>query len=243
MKVELRNVSKRFGGQVVLRDISRTLEFPHSLVLIGPSGGGKSTLLRLLAGLIVPDEGEIFVDGKQIPRRNADLLSYRAELGIVFQAYNLFPHLSALENICLPLVQVHRLPAQEAHARAREVLARFQLADHIHKRPAELSGGQRQRVAIARAVAIRPKLLLFDEPTSALDPEMTAEVLDLLAELRSEGSPLVLVTHAMGFARHTADLVAFVSGGTLLEVGPPTHLFDAPERPEVRRFLERVLRY
>jgi polar amino acid transport system ATP-binding protein len=243
MKIELRGVSKHFGTQSVLANVSTTLEFPHTLALIGPSGGGKSTLLRLLSGLITPDAGSLVIDGHAIPDSPEALRSYRARIGIVFQAFNLFPHLSALENILLPLTQVHHVSPDEASARARAVLARFHLAAHAEKRPAELSGGQRQRVAIARAIAIQPKFLLFDEPTSALDPEMTAEVLDLLAELRSEGRPMILVTHAMGFARHTADLVAFVSGGTLLEVGQPEQIFGAASQPEVRQFLERVLRY
>ena len=243
MKIELRGVSKRFGAQSVLANVTASLEFPHTLALIGPSGGGKSTLLRLLAGLITPDAGSITIDGHAIPNSTAALRLYRAQIGIVFQAFNLFPHLSALENILLPLTQVHHVPSDEASARAHAVLERFHLAAHAGKRPAELSGGQRQRVAIARAIAIQPKFLLFDEPTSALDPEMTAEVLDLLAELRSEGRPMILVTHAMGFARHTADQVAFVSGGTLLEVGRPDQIFEAAARPEVRQFLDRVLRY
>jgi len=243
MKIELHGVSKRFGAQSVLANVTATLEFEHTLALIGPSGGGKSTLLRLLAGLITPDEGIITIDGHALPGSAAALRAYRAQIGIVFQAFNLFPHLSALENILLPLTQVHRLAPAEATTRAQAVLERFQLAAHAGKRPAELSGGQRQRVAIARAIAIQPKFLLFDEPTSALDPEMTAEVLDLLAELRSEGRPMILVTHAMGFARHTADLVAFVSGGNLQEIASPDRFFGSPNRPEVRQFLERVLRY
>ncbi len=243
MKIELQGVTKRFGSQTVLDNITATLEFEHTLALIGPSGGGKSTLLRLLAGLLVPDEGSLAIDGVEIPRQPAALRAYRSRLGIVFQSFNLFPHLSAWENIRLPLIQVHHLPPSTASQRAREVLCRFQLTDHGHKRPSELSGGQRQRVAIARAIAIQPQLLLFDEPTSALDPEMTAEVLDLLAELRSEGRPLVLVTHAMGFARHIANLVGFVSEGTLREIASPELLFTQSENPEIRRFLERVLRY
>jgi polar amino acid transport system ATP-binding protein len=243
MKVELRGVSKRFGAQSVLENVSATLEFDHALVLIGPSGGGKSTLLRLLAGLITPDTGSIAIDGQPIPQHPTALRAYRAGLGIVFQSFNLFPHLSALENIRLPLTEVHRSSPEEATLRARAVLERFHLTPHAGKRPAELSGGQRQRVAIARAVAIQPRFLLFDEPTSALDPEMTAEVLDLLAELRSEGRPLILVTHAMGFARQTADLVAFVTAGSLLEVGPPSRIFESATHPEVKQFLTRVLRY
>jgi polar amino acid transport system ATP-binding protein len=243
MRLELREISKRFGSHVIFENLSVTLEFQHTLALIGPSGGGKSTLLRLLAGLIPADSGTILFDGRIVPHRENDLRAYRASLGIVFQAFNLFPHLSALENISLPLRQVHGLDPNVASARAFEVLDRFHLADHASKRPSALSGGQRQRVAIARAVAIQPKVLLFDEPTSALDPEMTAEVLDVLTDLRNEGTPLILVTHEMGFARRMADQVAFVAQGKLLEVRAPEPFFENPGLPDIQRFLQRVLRY
>ncbi|MDD5198317.1 MAG: amino acid ABC transporter ATP-binding protein [Terrimicrobiaceae bacterium] len=243
MKVELHGVTKRFGGQTVLNRITSTIEFPHTLALIGPSGGGKSTFLRLLAGLIAPDAGTITIDGEPIPGESPALRRYRARIGIVFQAFNLFPHLSALDNIRLALTEVHGLSPSMATTRAMDALARFQLADHAHKRPATLSGGQRQRVAIARAIAIQPKFLLFDEPTSSLDPEMTAEVLELLATLRSENRTMILVTHEMGFARHTADLVAFISGGSIEEVDAPERIFGEAKNPTVRNFLARVLRY
>jgi polar amino acid transport system ATP-binding protein len=243
MKIELRGITKRLGAQTVIANLTATLEFSHTLALIGPSGGGKSTLLRLLAGLLTPDSGEIAFDGRVLPRDERGLRAHRAGLGIVFQAFNLFPHLSALENIRLPLARVHGLPEPEATARALAVLERFQLADHALKRPDALSGGQRQRVAIARAVATQPRCLLLDEPTSALDPEMTAEVLELLAELRAEGRSMILVTHTMGFARQAADLVAFVADGALREVGPPETLFTQSAHDSVRRFLAKVLRY
>jgi polar amino acid transport system ATP-binding protein len=243
MKLEFRGVSMRFGAHLVIDDLSATLEFAHTLALIGPSGGGKSTLLRLIGGLIAPTAGCILADGEPLPLDEPSLRAYRAKLGIVFQAFNLFPHLSALENIRLPLIRVHGIEPARASKLSLEILDRFQLADHAHKHPAALSGGQRQRVAIARAVAIQPRVLLLDEPTSALDPEMTAEVLELVDELRSEGRPLILVTHEMGFARHTADLVAFVSAGKLLEVDAPEAFFSSPREPESQRFLQRVLRY
>jgi polar amino acid transport system ATP-binding protein len=243
MRLELRGVSIRFGDQVALNDIRADIDFGHTLALIGPSGGGKSTLLRLLAGLITPDEGEILIDGSPIPTRPAVLRLYRSTIGTVFQSFNLFPHLTALENITLPLVQVHRLSPAQALERARAVIDRFQLSAHALKRPAALSGGQRQRIAIARAVAIQPRFLLLDEPTSALDPEMTAEVLDLLSELREEGRTIILVTHQMGFAREAADQVAFLTNGTLRAIDIPSRLFGEGAPAEVRQFLLRVLRY
>jgi len=243
MRIQLRQVTKVFGTQCVLDRVDFDVTFDHTLALIGPSGGGKSTLLRLLAGLDTPDGGAIIVDGFELGHSEADLRPYRRRIGVVFQAYNLFPHLSALRNVVLPLVEVHGLAPAAAQARALEVLDRFQLADHAAKQPAQLSGGQRQRVAIARALAGNPKFLLLDEPTSALDPEMTAEVLDVIAELKESGTPLVLVTHEMGFARHTADIVAFVSAGGIPASGPGEAFFNDPAKPEARRFLEKILKY
>ncbi len=243
MKVEFRHVTKTFGDHRVFDDLTGELTFDHVLALVGPSGGGKSTLLRLLAGLDVPDTGTLLVDGVAIPDRETDLRVYRRRIGVVFQAFNLFPHLTALENIILPLEKVHRIAHTDALRRAQDVLERFQLAAHARKHPAALSGGQRQRVAIARAIATRPDFLLLDEPTSALDPEMTGEVLDLIRELRDEGRSLILVTHEMGFARESADLVAFVAGGGVAEASAPDAFFGQPQRAETRRFLERVFRY
>jgi len=243
MKVELRNVTKAFGANRVLDEVSFVAEFDHTLALVGPSGGGKSTLLRLLAGLDRPDSGTLLVDGVALARSEEALRQYRRTIGIVFQAYNLFPHLSARDNVLLPLVEVHGFSKTDAGVRADDVLQRFQLADHAHKQPGLLSGGQRQRVAIARALAIDPKFLLLDEPTSALDPEMTAEVLDVIAELRESGKPIVLVTHEMGFARRSADLVAFVADGGLRECAPAEEFFGNPSSPATRKFLEKILKY
>ncbi|MCX6968845.1 MAG: amino acid ABC transporter ATP-binding protein [Verrucomicrobia bacterium] len=243
MKVELRNVTKAFGTNRVLDDVSFEAEFAHVLALIGPSGGGKSTLLRLLAGLDRPDSGTILVDGIALERSEESLRLYRRTIGTVFQAYNLFPHLSARDNVVLPLVEVHGLSKAAAAARADDVLQRFQLIAHADKQPGLLSGGQRQRVAIARALAIEPKFLLLDEPTSALDPEMTAEVLDVIAELRTLGQPIILVTHEMGFARQSADLVAFVADGGIRECAPAGTFFSNPTTPETRKFLEKILKY
>jgi len=243
MKILLRGVTKAFGSQTVLDDLHFEAEFPHTLALIGPSGGGKSTLLRLLAGLDAPDAGEILVDGEPLPRDEERLRIHRSRTGIVFQAYNLFPHLTALGNVMLPLTQVHGFDAVSARDRAMDVLQRFHLAGHAAKQPAQLSGGQRQRVAIARALAVDPSFLLLDEPTSALDPEMTAEVLDVISELRESGKPIVLVTHEMGFARRSADRVAFVADGGVLACSAAAEFFANPRQPAVKHFLERILKY
>ena len=243
MKLELQNLSKRFDGHLVLDRVSLKLEKVHTLVLIGPSGGGKSTLLRIIAGLEYPDSGQVEINAEPVVYHEESLLEHRRTIGTVFQAFNLFPHLTALENITLPLEKVHSHAKPEAEAIARDFLARFRLENHAHKRPAELSGGQRQRVAIARAVSIKPRLLLFDEPTSALDPEMTAEVLDMIKQLRDEGRDFILVTHEMGFARQVADQVALIADGRIAELGPVEQIFEYPVSEASRNFLARVLKY
>lgn len=243
MKITLRGLTKKFGSQTVLDAVDFEAEFSHTLALIGPSGGGKSTLLRLLAGLDAPDAGEILVDNKPLPPDEEHLRLHRSRTGIVFQAFNLFPHLSALGNVMLPLTEVHRLDVATARERAMDFLERFHLAEHASKQPAQLSGGQRQRVAIARALAVDPAFLLLDEPTSALDPEMTAEVLDVIAELRESGKPIILVTHEMGFARRSADRVAFIAQGGVLECAAAEEFFQHPRQPAVKQFLERILKY
>jgi polar amino acid transport system ATP-binding protein len=244
MRLSLANVSKSFGPQRVLDAITADFGELRTLAFIGPSGGGKSTLLRILAGLETPDAGTLALDGQEIPfTQESALRGHTRRLGIVFQSFNLFPHLTALENITLPLEKVHGLLPEQARDTAVAALRRFRLVDHAQKKPAELSGGQKQRVAIARAIAIKPRLLLFDEPTSALDPEMTAEVLDVIQELRDEGRDFLLVTHAMGFARHVADCVAFLAGGRIVEHASAAELFEAPRSRECREFLSRVLKY
>jgi polar amino acid transport system ATP-binding protein len=241
MTIECEDIEKTFGDHRVLKNVSFHAAFEHTMAFIGPSGGGKSTLLRIIAGLEHPDAGTIRLNGTPLIHEESALRAHRRKVGVVFQAYNLFPHLTALQNVLLPLERVHRFP--DAHQRAIAVFERLRLADHTGKKPAQLSGGQRQRVAIARAVAIDPEFLLLDEPTSALDPEMTAEVLDVIADLRETGQPVVLVTHEMGFAREIADLVAFVADGLVQECTEAPEFFNSPKTEAARKFLARVLKY
>lgn len=243
MRLEIRGVSKSYGDHSALTDVNLSIPEIRAVALLGPSGGGKSTLLRILAGLEIPDSGDISLNGDRLRPEEDWLLRHRRSVGTVFQSFNLFPHLTALRNISLPLEKVHGYASDDAAGLAMQLLNRFQLVAHAHKTPAQLSGGQKQRVAIARAVAIKPRLLLFDEPTSALDPEMTVEVLDLIAELRQEGRPLLLVTHEIGFARKVADQVVFLHEGKVLEYGNAQQLFEQPATPEMRGFLDKVLRY
>ncbi|MEO7932218.1 MAG: amino acid ABC transporter ATP-binding protein [Chthoniobacterales bacterium] len=243
MRLSLRALGKNFGEQPVLTGIDLRFDDIHSLAFIGPSGGGKSTLLRILAGLEIPSTGTVEINRVTLSHDEAELHRYRKSVGTVFQAYNLFPHLTALANITLPLEKVHGLSTADANATAMDFLTRFQLEKHAHKRPAELSGGQRQRVAIARAISIKPKLLFFDEPTSALDPEMTAEVLEMIEALRDEGRDFILVTHEMGFARKVADQVVFLAEGRIVESNAGESLFSHPQTPQLQQFLGRILKY
>ncbi len=244
MHLQLNQLTKSFDGKTVLDGINSDFGEARSIVLIGPSGGGKSTLLRIIAGLETPDSGAIALDGTAVDFSNEETLrAHRRRLGVVFQSYNLFPHLTALENITLPLEKVHGCTPDEARDIASETLKRFQLGEHAGKKPAELSGGQKQRVAIARAIAVKPRVLLLDEPTSSLDPEMTAEVLEVIEELKSEGRDFVLVTHEMGFARRVGDVVALLAEGRIVESGPAEQVFTAPKSAQCRGFLARVLRY
>lgn len=247
MRIQATGIVKSFGEggsrKRVLDDLSLDVKFPHVLALLGPSGGGKSTLLRLIAGLDLPDAGKILLNGEDVPDREPTLRAYRRSLGVVFQAFNLFPHMTTLGNVMLPLTEVHGVDPATARDRALEVMDRLGIADHAAKHPAQLSGGQRQRVAIARALAAKPRFLLFDEPTSALDPEMTAEVLALIAELRESHTPMLLVTHEMGFAHKIADRVVFIADGQVVEQGPAAEFFAAPRSAQARRFLAKVLAY
>lgn len=243
MQIELDDIKKSYGPMQVLRGASLSIPACKSLMFIGPSGSGKSTILRVIAGLVVPDSGHVTLNGMVIPTDEKELLDYRRSLGTVFQSWNLFPHLTALENVSLPLYRVHGLSRKEAYQRAMELLTRFGLQDHASKYPGELSGGQSQRVAIVRAVAIQPRVLLFDEPTSALDPAMTSEVLDLIAELKEGGSDFILVSHHMTFARRIADYIAFVKEGKIIEVGETKSFFESPQTIDAKNFLDKVLKY
>lgn len=243
MRLEIRGLVKSYGGHAVLAGVDLAIPELRTVALLGPSGAGKSTLLRILAGLEIPEAGSIMLNGDTFQSGEDWLLRHRRSVGTVFQSFNLFPHLTALQNVSLPLEKVHGYSAEEAASYAIQLLERFQLAPHAGKSPAQLSGGQKQRVAIARAVAIKPRLLLFDEPTSALDPEMTVEVLDLIAELRREGRQLLLITHEIGFARKVADQVIFLQDGRVLEYGDASRLFEQPSTPEMKEFLDKVLRY
>ena len=243
MKLEVDRVTKRYGTTTALDGLSLNLATARVLVLIGPSGGGKSTLLRLLGGLETADSGTVQVNDHRLVANPAALQDYRRQNGFLFQQFNLFPHLSARRNITLPLEKVHGHPPEKARELAEQSLDRFGLLKHADKLPAQLSGGQQQRVGIARAVAFSPEVLFLDEPTSALDPEMTAEVLELIQELAEAGQDIILSTHEMGFARAVADQVAFVAAGKIEECRPPAELFEKPESAICQRFLSKVMRY
>lgn len=237
MEIKIENLYKSFGEQVVLNKLNLAIKNINSLVIIGPSGGGKSTLLKILAGLEVSDSGEIEINGERIPKEEKELHEYRKGIGVVFQAFNLFPHLTALKNITLPLEKVHKMSIKDANKRAKILLKRFELYEHKEKYPHQLSGGQQQRVAIVRAMALKPRFLLLDEPTSALDPALTKEILEVIKELRKEKKDMILVTHEMGFARGVADYIIFVSGGKIVEMGPPGTVFENPKTVELCKFL------
>ena len=241
MELVVKGLTQAYGKTTVLDRLDLETGDIRALVLVGPSGGGKTTLLRILAGLDLPVEGSVSFAGKTLPRDEPGLLDYRRHVGTVFQAYNLFPHLSALDNLTLPLIHVHGLAPAAARKRVAEPLERFKLAEHAHKRPSQLSGGQKQRIAIVRALATQPERLFLDEPTSALDPEMTAEVLEMIGELKDLGTRFVLVTHEMGFARRVADEVAFVGGGKVVASGPASTMFEHCPEPRVRDFFARIL--
>ena len=218
-----------------------TVEDGEVVVIIGPSGSGKSTLLRTVNKLEVPTEGRIFIDDDEVTGAKADIRKIREEVGMVFQSFNLFPHLTAIENITLAPIRVKKLSKRVAEEQAMELLRMVGLEEKAHAYPPQLSGGQQQRVAIARALAMEPKVMLFDEPTSALDPEMIKEVLDVMLKLARSGMTMLLVTHEMGFARAAADKVVFMDEGSIVEIGPPSELFSNPESERTRHFLDHIL--
>jgi glutamate transport system ATP-binding protein len=234
-------VNKSFGDLHVLRDVDLTVDRGEVVVVIGPSGSGKSTLCRCINRLEPIDSGTITVDGKPLPEEGKALAHLRADIGFVFQAFNLFAHKTVLDNVTLGPIKVRGKSKAEAKAHGMELLARVGIAEKADRYPAELSGGQQQRAAIARALAMEPKLLLFDEPTSALDPEMIKEVLDVMVELAAEGKTMVVVSHEMGFARSAAKRVVFMDEGRVLEVAAPEEFFAAPRTDRARDFLSKIL--
>ena len=238
--IELRHVDKHYGDLHVLRDVSLTVGRGEVLVVIGPSGSGKSTLCRTINRLETIDSGEILIEGEPLPQEGRDLARMRAELGMVFQQFNLFAHMTILDNVTLGPREVLGQGREEAERYAMELLERVGVGEQAQKVPAQLSGGQQQRAAIARSLAMRPKAMMFDEPTSALDPEMINEVLDVMVELARGGMTMVVVTHEMGFARRVADRVVFMADGQIVEEGSPDEFFDHPKTQRARDFLDSI---
>ncbi|MDM7915289.1 MAG: amino acid ABC transporter ATP-binding protein [Candidatus Eisenbacteria bacterium] len=239
--VRAEGITKRFGGVTAVRNVSFVIPKGTTTVLIGPSGSGKSTVLRLVNGLERLDEGRVILDGVPLDREARTIHEIRAETGMVFQHFHLFPHLTALRNVALGPQVVRRKRREEAEREAREILARVGLAGKEERKPRRLSGGEQQRVAIARALAMRPKILLFDEPTSALDPEMIHEVLDVMRHLARSGMTMAVATHEMGFAREVATQVLFLDRGEIVEAGSPQEIFDHPREKRTAAFLSRIL--
>ena len=238
--IDIENLRKSFGDVEVLKGINLTIKEKEVVVIIGPSGSGKSTPLRCMNYLEEPTSGEVSVDGIVLDGE-ANINKVREEVGMVFQRFNLFPHMTVLQNIMLAPIKVRHVAKQEAEDTARKLLARVGLADKADAYPSQLSGGQQQRVAIARALAMKPKVMLFDEPTSALDPEMVGEVLDVMRKLAEEGMTMVIVTHEMGFAREVGDRLLFVDDGRIIEQGDPKEVFEHPKEERTRLFLSKVL--
>jgi general L-amino acid transport system ATP-binding protein len=239
--IEMKEVNKYFGAFHVLKDVSLAVGRGEKVVVCGPSGSGKSTLIRLVNRLETHQSGRVVVDGVELTEDPRTVDRVRREVGMVFQSFNLFPHLTVLENLTLAPIWVQRVPKKEAEDTAMHFLRRVRIPEQVDKYPSQLSGGQQQRVAIARALCMKPKLMLFDEPTSALDPEMIKEVLDVMVELAREGMTMVVVTHEMGFARTVADRVVFMDGGRIVEAAPPADFFSAPKTDRAKLFLSQVL--
>ena len=239
--IEMTGVNKYFGAFHVLKDVNLAVGRGEKVVVCGPSGSGKSTLIRLVNRLETHQCGRVVVDGVELTEDPRTVDRVRREVGMVFQSFNLFPHLTVLENLTLAPIWVQRVPRKEAEATAMHFLNRVRIPEQVDKYPSQLSGGQQQRVAIARALCMKPKLMLFDEPTSALDPEMIKEVLDVMVELAREGMTMMVVTHEMGFARTVADRVVFMDGGRIVEAAPPAEFFSAPKTDRAKLFLSQVL--
>ncbi len=241
--IEFRGVSKSFGTLEVLRNVSLTVAAGEVVVIIGPSGSGKSTLLRCINRLETTDAGEVLVDGRAVGDPKVDVNGLRRNIGVVFQAFNLFPHLTVLDNLTLAPRNVLGMDRRAAEERARALLEKVGIPEKAGVRPGQLSGGQQQRVAIARALCMEPRIMLFDEPTSALDPEMIKEVLDVMRDLARDGMTMVVVSHEMGFAREVADRVVFMDAGEIVETGTPAQCFGAPVQDRTRRFLGTILQH
>lgn len=241
--VVVENVDKHFGDLHVLNDINTVVNRGEVVVVIGPSGSGKSTLCRAINRLETIDSGSISIDGVRLPDEGAELAKLRADVGMVFQSFNLFAHKTVLENVTLAPIRVKRMSRKVADAKAMELLERVGVANQARKMPAQLSGGQQQRVAIARSLAMNPKLILLDEPTSALDPEMINEVLDVMVGLAKDGMTMIVVTHEMGFARKAADRVLFMADGKIVEEATPSEFFDNPQSDRAKDFLSKILEH
>lgn len=239
--ITVNHLYKQFGSNSVLKDINTTISEGEKIVVVGPSGSGKSTFLRCLNLLDVPTSGEIIIDGEVVTNPKIDINRVRQKMGMVFQNFNLFPHLTVTENITLAPLQLKLMTPAEAKVKAESLLRRVGLTEKANEYPSRLSGGQKQRIAIARALAMNPEIMLFDEPTSALDPEMIGEVLDVMQELAEEGMTMVVVTHEMGFARKVGNRIFFMDDGIIAEEGTPEQIFDAPQNPRTKAFLSKVL--
>ena len=241
--VQLENVRKSFGDNVVLDEIDLDIERGSAVVVAGPSGSGKSTMLRCINGLESVDSGTVRFDGRAVETTGREIYSIRAEIGMVFQQFNLFPHMSVLDNITLGPLEVAGISKQEGRERARALLERVGIPDKAEAHPADLSGGQQQRVAIARALAVEPKLMLFDEPTSALDPEMIREVLDVMRDLAHDGMTMIVVTHEMGFAREVCDRIVFIDEGRIVEEGTPDEFFNHTTSDRAKEFVDKIIHH
>ncbi len=239
--LEIKNLTKKFGSLLVLDDITENIDKGEKIVIIGPSGGGKSTFLRCINLLEVPTSGKIFFEGTDITDKKTDINKIRRKMSMVFQHFNLFPHKNVIQNLTIAPLTLKMMQKDEAEEKARVLLERIGLADKAFAYPSSLSGGQQQRIAIIRSVMMSPDIILFDEPTSALDPEMVGEVLSLMRQLADEGMTMVCVTHEMGFAREVATKVMFMDGGKIAEKGTPSEIFDSPKSERLRQFLKAVL--